>query len=132
MLSFFTVRVMAYICAGLGIAIVVLLAVLWAAGVRIDAVKLERDRAKDQLVAAQRTIKGQEIALKECSDRTDALRAEGVKRQVAADQALLRAQQEARKYQVANQKRAALLSGPTPSGAGCSQALSAIRRDLRK
>jgi len=132
MLGFFTTKVMAYICAALGIAVLAMGGLLWAAGVRIDDVKNDRDKARNQVVEALKTIKGQEVALKECSDKTLALKAESDKKAAAADQALARARQEASRYQQANQKRDAALKAPTPAGAGCSQAIATLRPGLGK
>ena len=128
-----------YIVAGLGVVIVLMGAALaWQDG-KLSKVEAALTVANGQLDLAKITIKGQKDALKECSDRTDALKAEGVKRQAAADQALLQAQQEAQRYQESNKRLGALLKAPTPSvagagagTAGCSQALQELRKELRK
>lgn len=132
MIGPFTTKVMAYICAGLGVAVVAMGALLWAAGVRIDDVKNQRDEAKIQLVAAHKSIKEHKDAAKLCSDKTTEHEAESKKKLAAADEALLQAQQEARRYVDANKRRATLLAAPTPSGAGCSHALQELRKELRK
>ena len=132
MIGFFTVRVMAYICAGLGIVIVGLGIALWAQDVRLGKAQNDRDKAQNDVAKALVTIKGQTDALDTCDKQTKALKTESDKKAAAADQALARAQAEARKYQEANKRRAVLLAGPTPTGAGCSQALTVLRSELRK
>lgn len=132
MFAFLTYRVLAWIAAGLAVTVLSLTAVLWAAGVRIDAVKVERDRARDQVKAALFTIDGQKRTLQECSDRTDALKADSDKRAAQAAQELARAQKEASKYQAATKRIEALRLAPSPTGAKCEVALQAIRRELRK
>jgi len=111
--------------AGLGLAYVLRGAQLTDA--RADLKVLEAD-----MEIARRTIASQIAALKECSDKTLALKTESDKKVAAADQARLQAQAEARRHEQANKKRAKLLSDPTPSGAGCREALVGLRGELRK
>jgi len=111
--------------AGLGLAYILRGAQLTDA--RADLTVLEAD-----LELARRTIASQIAALKECSDKTLALKTESDKKAAATDVALAAARKDAARYQQANQRLSALTVAPTPSGAGCSQALGAIRRELRK
>lgn len=105
---------------------------IWVQGVQVDKARNDRDRAQTALVKATDTIKAQQATLQECSDRTDALKAEGDKRAAQAAQELARAQQEASKYQGAIKRLEALKAGPVPSGAKCEAAIQAIRKELRK
>lgn len=130
--AWLTAKVLAWIAGVLGVAVLGLGAVLWAQGVQVGHLKNERDKANIKVDEAQKTIKGQIALLTECDRATHALKTESDKKVAAADLALARAQAEARKYQLANQKRAKLLSDPTPSGAGCSQAIATLRPELGK
>ena len=132
MLSFFTVRVMAYICAALGAVIIGLSVWVWAQGVQVGLMQNQRDAANLKLGEAQKTIKGQIALLTECDKATKALKTESDKKAAAADQALAKAQAEARRYQQANQKRDAALKAPTPPGVGCAEAVARNRKDLQK
>jgi len=132
MLGFFTTKVMAYICAGLGIVIVSLSVALWAQDVRLGKAQNDRDKAQNDVAKALVTIKGQIALLTECDQATKALKTESDKRVAAADQALAKAQAEARRYQQANQKRDAALKAPTPPGVGCAEAVARNRKDLQK
>lgn len=123
--GWYMIGVIALAFVGLGTAYIV-------RGANLKETKADLHEARADLESAKRTIAGQQAVLKECSDRTDALKAEGDKRVAAANEAVARAQQEAGKYQQAFKRLDALRAAPTPSGASCQQAVAAIRRELRK
>jgi hypothetical protein len=121
-----------YVVAALAVVVALQWGVLaWQDG-RLSKAKAALTIAEGKLEQALKTIAGQKDVLQRCSDATDALKAEGVKRQVAADQALLQAQQEARRYVDGHRRLTKLLADPSPPGARCTQAIGAIRKELRK
>jgi len=130
--AWLTAKVLAWIAGVLGVAVLGLGAVLWAQGVQVGHLENQLDAANLKLGEAQKTIKGQIALLTECDRATNALKTESDKKVAAADEARLRAQAEARKYEQANKRRAVLLASPTPAGAGCREALIGLRGDLRK
>jgi hypothetical protein len=130
--AWLTAKVLAWIAGVLGVAVLGLGAVLWAQGVQVGHLENQRDAANLKLGEAKKTIKGQIALLTECDRATNALKTESDKKVAAADQALAAARKEATRYQQANRQRDAALKAPTPSGAGCSQAIATIRPELRK
>ena len=137
MFSFLSIKT--WLAVGVAAAFLALGGAWYVRGIQLKDAKADIKILEADVEAAKVTIAAQQSALKECSDRTDALKAEGVKRQAAADEALLRAQAEARRYQESNKRLGALLKAPTPSvagagagTAGCSQALQELRKELRK
>lgn len=132
MFDWLTYKILAWIAAALGIAVLTLSVALWAQGVRVGKAQNDRDKAKNNLVMALQTIESQQTALKECSDRTDALKAEGEKRQAEANKAVATARADAGRYQQEAKRLRALSVVPTPSGAGCREAVAEARKGLRK
>ena len=140
MFSFLSIKM--WLAVGVAAAFLALGGAWWVRGVQLKDARADIKSLEADVEAAKVTIAAQQSALKECSDRTDALKVEGVKRQAAADQALLQAQQEAQRYQESNKRLGALLKAPTPSVAGaaagavtvagCSQAMQELRKELRK
>lgn len=131
MLNWLTYKVLAYIAAALAVAVIGLSVALWASGVRVGKAQNDRDKARNQVTLALQTIDEQKRVLQECSDRTDALVAEGKKRQADADKAVATARAEAGRYQQEAKRLRALSASPTPSGADCRQALREIRSQPR-
>jgi hypothetical protein len=123
-----SIKLAAWVAAGMGAVIVTLSVLLWAAGVRIDDVKNQVVAEKNKVAAAQQTIKGQTALLAQCDAATKALDAEGRKRQAEAEKALATARSEAGRYQQEAKRLRGLQGVPTPSGADCRQALREIRR----
>ena len=130
--AWLTAKVLAWTSATLFALVVGLSLAYWAQGVQLEHVENQREKARNNLLKADDTIKAQKQTLQECSDRTDALKAESDRKLAAGAQELARAQQESAKYQGAIKRLEALRAGPVPSGAKCEQAIEAIRRELRK
>ena len=128
MFDWLTFKVLGWISAALGVAVLTLGAFLWAANVRIDQVALQRDKARDEVAKAKDTIKGQIELLRQCDAATKALDAEGRKRQAEAEKAVAVARSEAGRYQQEVKRLRGLQGTPTPSGADCRQALREIRK----
>jgi hypothetical protein len=128
MFAWLTQKVLAYIAGGLAIVAVGLAVALWAQGVQLGHMENERDKARNGLISAQATIRGQVRLLAECDAATKALDAEGRKRQAEADKAVAKARSDAGRYQQEAKRLRGLQTAPTPPGAGCAQALREIRK----
>jgi hypothetical protein len=124
MLGWLTFPILKYIAAGLFAVAVGLSIALWAKGVQLGHMENARDKAQNDLKQAKVTIAGYESAVKQCNDATAKLKAESAQKQATADENLARARADAKKHQPANQKRAAILVAPTPSGADCRHAVA--------
>ena len=139
MLEWLTFRALGYIAGGLAALSLGLALALWFQGVEIGYLENERDKAKNELAAARvqledarKTIEGYRLAVDQCNAATAKLKAVSEEKAVKAANEVAKAREEARRYQNATKQRAALLAGPTPSGAGCREAVAEVRRDLQK
>lgn len=126
MFSFLSIKM--WLAVGVAAAFLALGGAWWVRGVQLKDARADIKTLEADVETAKKTIAAQQSALKVCSDQTDALKAEGDKRQAAADEALSRAQLEARRHQETNKRLEALRVAPTPSGADCRTALKEIRK----
>ena len=132
MINFALVAVWRYIAAGLTVIIIAMGGWIWAQGVQVGKARNDRDRSQNELARARVVIAEFQAAAKECSDRTRALMDESDKKAAAADEALARLRRESDRYKESDKRLALLVGRPTPSGAGCTQAIAAVRKELRK
>ena len=132
MLDFLSIKVWMWIAGLVGAAFLATAGGWYVRGIQLKDAKADIRTLEGNLASALRTIDGQKRVLQVCSDRTDALKAEGDKNRAEAEQELARLRKVAEKYQASDRRLAALTQAPTPSGASCSTALSAIRKELRK
>lgn len=132
MINFASLKFWWWIAGILAISFGALGAAYIVRGASLKETKVDLQLAVADLNSAKRTIAGQQAVLKECSDRTDALKADGDRRRSEADQELARLRKLAERYQASDRRLALLTAGPTPAGAKCEQAVAAIRRELRK
>ncbi len=131
-LSYLIGPALPYIAGAVAIALTGLLTAYIVRGAKLTEAKADLRSAQQDLDTALRTIAGQKQVLQECSDRTQALKVAGDKNRAEAEQELARLRKAAEKYQASDRRLAALSASPTPSGASCSTALAAIRKELRK
>ncbi len=131
-LSYLIGPALPYIAGAVAIAFIALSSAYWMRGAELRSARADLKTAKADVDLALRTIAGQKQVLQECSDRTLVLKVAGDKNRAEAEQELARLRKVAEKYQASDRRLAALSASPTPSGASCSTALAAIRKELRK
>lgn len=138
MLSLLTYRVLAYAAGGLAVLAAGLAFALWVQGVQIGHLENERDKAQQesarlrgQVEEARKAIEGYRLAVDTCNAATAKLKAVSEEKAARASKEVAKAREEARRYQNASKQRAALLAGPTPSGAGCREAVAEVRKGLK-
>ncbi len=132
MLDFLSIKVWMWIAGVVGAAFLATAGGWYVRGIQLKDAKADIRTLESDLASALRTINSQKQVLQVCSDRTDALKAEGDKRAAAADQELLRLRKLAERYQASDRRLAVLTASPSPPGAKCTEAIAAIRRELRK
>ena len=128
MIDFLTVKVWLWIACGLLLlnvwqAVFMALkdAALTEAHAALTVAKSERDQA--------RTLAGSwQSSAAVCSEHTARLETEGAANKAQALQAIAKAHAEAAKYRPAFLRIEALKAAPTPSGAGCTQAIKELRK----
>lgn len=132
MLNVLSIKVWMWIAGLVGAAFLATAGGWYVRGIQLKDARADIKTLEGNLASALRTIDGQKRVLQVCSDRTDALKAAGDAKAAEAAQELARLRKLAERYQASDRRLAALTQAPTPSGAGCQQAIAAVRRELRK
>lgn len=132
MINILSVKLWWYVAGALALACIAMLTAYTLRGSQLERARIDNKLLQTELTLMQRTVDGYKSAVQQCNEGTEKLRLMSAEKAAAADQALLRARAESIRHQESNRRLAKLTAGPTPSGAGCGQAIQAIRAELRK
>jgi hypothetical protein len=111
------------VCVGLGIA-------LWVQGIALSACRTDVDRKQVDIDRLEGEKKRLLTAVDDQNKAIAALKKLADEKGTAASEALAKARAATAKYEASRKRIAGLLAAPTPAGAGCPEAVKAVRREL--